>query len=100
MQIGDVTIVVPTSYIPSHPSTKIIDETIKNIRFHFPNNEIILQIDGIREEQKQYEDQYNEYKNKVLWKCLHEYKNILPIIFDKHRNIFDFICRRRLAIKN
>jgi hypothetical protein len=84
MQIGDVTIVVPTSYIPSHPSTKIIDETIKNIRFHFPNNEIILQIDGIREEQKQYEDQYNEYKNKVLWKCLHEYKNILPIIFDKH----------------
>jgi hypothetical protein len=84
MQIGDVTIVVPTSYIPSHPSTKIIDETINNIRFHFPDNEIILQIDGIREEQRQYEDQYNEYKNKVLWKCLHEYKNILPIIFDKH----------------
>jgi hypothetical protein len=84
MQIGDVTIIVPTSYIPSHPSTKIIDETINNIRFHFPDNEIILQIDGIREEQRQYEDQYNEYKNKVLWKCLHEYKNILPIIFDKH----------------
>ena len=84
MQITDVTIVVPTSYIPSHPSTKVIDETIKNIRFHFPNNEIILQIDGIREEQRQYEDEYNEYKNKVLWKCLHEYKNVLPIIFDKH----------------
>lgn len=87
---------------------------LKNIRFHFPNNEIILQIDGIREEQRQYEDEYNEYKNKVLWKCLHEYKNILPIIFDKHshqttmmkknhwtcRNIFNFIHRRRFAIKN
>lgn len=84
MQISDVTIVIPTSYIPSHPSTKIIDETIKNIRFHFPNNEIILQIDGIRKEQEQYEDEYNEYKNKILWKCLHQYENILPIIFDKH----------------
>jgi hypothetical protein len=84
MQINDVTIVIPTSYIPSHPSIKIIEETIKNTRFHFPENEIILQIDGMRKEQIKYEKDYLEYKNKVLWKCLHEWKNVLPIIFDKH----------------
>jgi hypothetical protein len=84
MHINDVTIVIPTSYIPSHPSTKIIEETINNSRFHFPNNEIILQIDGMREEQLKYEQEYLEYKNRVLWKCLHEWKNVLPVIFDEH----------------
>ena len=84
MQKSDVTIVVPTSYIPSHPSTKIIETTIKNTRFHFPNNEIILQIDGLRSEQADYKKDYDEYKNRVLWKCLHEWENVLPIIFDIH----------------
>jgi len=49
MQKSDVTIIVPTSYIPSH-----------------------------------YKKDYDEYKNRVLWKCLHEWKNVLPIIFDEH----------------
>ena len=84
MQKSDVTIIVPTSYIPSHPSTKIIETTIKNTRFHFPDNEIILQIDGLRSEQSDYKKDYDEYKNRVLWKCLHEWENVLPIIFDKH----------------
>jgi hypothetical protein len=84
MQKSDVTIIIPTSYIPSHPSTKVIETTINNTRFHFPDSEIILQIDGIRSEQLNYKKDYDEYKNKVLWKCLHEWKNVLPIIFDEH----------------
>ena len=66
MHKNDVTIIVPTSYIPSHPSLKVIETTINNTRFHFPNNEIILQIDGIRSEQLEYKKDYDEYKNKVL----------------------------------
>jgi hypothetical protein len=84
MQKSDVTIIIPTSYIPSHPSTKVIETTINNTRFHFPDSEIILQIDGMRSEQLNYKKDYDEYKNKVLWKCLHEWKNVLPIIFDEH----------------
>lgn len=84
MHKNDVTIIVPTSYIPSHPSLKVIETTINNTRFHFPNNEIILQIDGIRSEQLEYKKDYDEYKNKVLWKCLHEWENVLPIIFNEH----------------
>jgi hypothetical protein len=84
MQKSDVTIIIPTSYIPSHPSIKVIETTIKNTRFHFPNNEIILQIDGLRAEQAQYKKDYDEHKNRVLWKCLHEWQNVLPIIFDQH----------------
>lgn len=84
MHKNDVTIILATSIIPDHPSTDMIEETIKTIRFHFPDNEIIMQIDGLRREQQHRKDDYDEYKNRILWKCLHEYKNILPIVFDKH----------------
>ena len=49
---------------------------------HFPENEIILQIDGLREERLNRKADYDEFKSRVLWKCLHEWKNVLPIIFD------------------
>lgn len=84
MHKRDVTVIIPTSYIPSHPSIKVIETTINNTRFHFPDSEIILQIDGLRSEQLNYKKDYDEYKNRVLWKCLHEWKNVLPVIFDEH----------------
>jgi len=84
MNKNDVTIIIPTSVLPTHPNTSIIDETISSIRSHFPNNEIILQMDGLREERLERKDAYDEYKNRVLWKCMHEWKNVLPIIFDKY----------------
>lgn len=84
MNINDVTIVVPTSVISDHPDTSIIDAVISSIRHHFPDNEIILQIDGLREEQAHRKDSYDEYKSRVLWKCLHEWNNVLPIVFEEH----------------
>ena len=84
MHKRDITIVLVTSVLPSHPNTDIIDETIKSIRFHFPDNEIIMQIDGLRREQLHRKADYDEYKNRILWKCLHEYKNVLPIVFESH----------------
>jgi hypothetical protein len=84
MHKRDITIILATSIIPGHPSTDMIDETIKSIRYHFPNNEIIMQIDGLRREQLHRKQDYDEYKNRILWKCLHEYKNVLPIIFNRH----------------
>ena len=73
-----------TSVLPSHPDTRVLDETIREVRMHFPENEIILQIDGLREERLNRKADYDEFKSRVLWKCLHEWKNVLPIIFDEH----------------
>jgi len=84
MNKNDITSIVPVSIIPSHPSTAILDETIASIRHHLPDSEIILQIDGLRSERKTRKNDYDEFKNKVLWKCLHEWTNVLPIIFDEH----------------
>ncbi len=84
MNKKDITVILVTSVIPSHPETYIVEETIKSIRHHLPDSEIILQIDGIREEQLHRKADYDEYISRMLWKCLHEYENILPIVFDEH----------------
>lgn len=82
----DVTAIVPISPIKSHPSTEIIDETIKSIRHHLPNSEIILMLDGVRPEQEDRREDYELFIQKILWKANHEYKNILPVIFEEHRH--------------
>jgi hypothetical protein len=79
-----ITAVVVSSVLPSHPSTAIIDETIASIRHHLPDAEIILQLDGIREEQADRKADYTEYKKRVLWKCLHEWTNVIPVVFDEY----------------
>ncbi len=84
MNKNDITVIVVTSVLPDHPDTSILDETIDSIRYHFPKNEIILQIDGLREERINRKNDYDEFKNRILWKCLHEWKNVLPVIFDQH----------------
>ena len=84
MNKADVTAIVPISIIPGHPETSILDETINSIRHHLPDSEIILQIDGLRKERLDRKSDYDEFKNRVLWKCMHEWDNVLPIIFDKH----------------
>jgi hypothetical protein len=84
MNKNDVTVIVVTSVLPSHPDTGILDETIRQIRMQLPESEIILQVDGLREERLNRKTDYDEFKSRVLWKCLHEWKNVLPIIFDEH----------------
>ena len=84
MKASDITFVVPTSVLVTHPDTEIIDRVISGIREYFPDNEIILQVDGLREEQAHRKESYDEYKTRVLWKSLHEDPKILPIIFEEH----------------
>lgn len=99
MNKDDITIILVTSVIPSHPSTAMIDQTINDLRVHLPNNEIIMQIDGLREEQQHRKKDYDEYKNRILWKCLHEYKNVIPIIFEEHNHQTNMMRRTIHEIK-
>lgn len=82
--MNEITVVIPTSVLPSHPSLAIIEETLASVRHHLPDSEIILQIDGLRDEQADRKKDYDEYKTHILWNCLHKYKNVLPVVFDEH----------------
>lgn len=86
MDKSDITVVIPTSPIESHPTTEYIEETIASIRHHLPDSEIIIQIDGVREEQEDFRERYLEYVHRVLWKCLHEWTNVLPLVFKEHHH--------------
>jgi len=76
---SDITFVVPVSPIKSHPSTEILDETIKSIR-HQSDGEIIITFDGVREEQEDMRAVYELFINNVLSSG---YTRIRPIIFDE-----------------
>ena len=77
-----VTIVVPTSPIPSHPSAAILDETLGSIRHHFPTAKIILTFDGVRPEQEDRRADYEEYIRRALWRADHHWGNVIPVVFD------------------
>lgn len=81
-----VTVLIPTNPIPSHPDTLVLDETIEMVRHHLPNSEIIIMFDGVRDNLKHRKDDYEEYIRRVLWKCNHEWKNVLPLVFSEHEH--------------
>lgn len=81
-----ISVIIPTSFIKSHPSTEIIEEVIRSVRERLPDSEIFLTFDGLRSDHEVYKSQYEEYIRRMLWKCHHEYHNVLPIVFESHKH--------------
>lgn len=83
---SEITVIIPVSPVKSHPSIKIVDETIHTIRKHLPDSEIIVTFDGVREEQEDRREDYEEFKRRFLWECFHNpvYKNVFPVDFKVH----------------
>ncbi|MFC9432716.1 hypothetical protein [Nocardia sp. NPDC057030] len=79
-----ITVMVSTSPIPSHPDTAIIDETIASVRAQLPDSEIVLMHDGVRPDQQHRRADYETYIQRVLWSADHQWRNVLPLIFDDH----------------
>jgi hypothetical protein len=57
-----ITVVIPTSPIPSHPSTDLINKAVRSIRGHIPSVPILVQVDGVRAENENRREQYERYK--------------------------------------
>lgn len=60
-----VTVLVPVSPIPAHPSTHVLDATLSSVREHLPTAEIIVMADGVRAEQEHREDDYRTFVDQV-----------------------------------
>lgn len=72
------TVLIPTSPIPSHPDTSIIEETIQSIRDRV-QCEILVMCDGVRPEQGNMDDAYNEYLRRLIFYS--EHWGIRPLIY-------------------
>jgi len=63
--MNNITVLIPTSPIPSHPSTKILDETIANIR-KYTDAKIIIMFDGVHKSLEHRREVYKEYHENVM----------------------------------
>ena len=64
-----ITVLIPTSPIPSHPSTEILDKVIDSIRFHLPYAKLVIMADGVRDQITQRTEQYHQFLGNVTTNC-------------------------------
>lgn len=60
-----VTVLIPTSPIPRHPNTDLIEECLKSIRGYFETARIIIMADGVRKQVESRREQYEEYRRRM-----------------------------------
>jgi hypothetical protein len=77
---SQITVLIPTSAIPLHPDTRIMDETVAGIRHHLPDAHIIIMADGIWSQLEHRRGQYEEYLKRVE----NKYSNTQIIRFQQH----------------
>lgn len=82
--MNNITVLIPVSAIPTHPSTEVLDETIRSIRERLPDSEIIIMCDGLTQELKKYKEAYDEAIRKILWHTNYDWGNATPMVFGKH----------------
>jgi hypothetical protein len=81
-----VTVLIPISPIPTHPSTEILDQTMTSIRERLPEAEVILMFDGVTAAAEERRKDYDQFKLEALYKCNHEWQPAVPIVFDTHHH--------------
>lgn len=83
---GPVTVLIPTSPVPSNPDTSIIEETIASVKHHLPNADIIVMCDGVRPEQEHRREAYEQYVSKLCWLTNFHWQNVTPVVFGGHEH--------------
>lgn len=79
-----VTVLVPTSPIPSHPSTAVIGQTIDSVRAQLPHAEILIMCDGPNPQAEYRRHAYEAYLYELVRLCRETWSNVLPVIHGGH----------------
>jgi len=97
--IHPVTVLVPTSTIPSHPAMDRVEELVRRVRGYRDLAEatILFMIDGLRPEQAERVGTYEEYKRRLINRCNwdREWRSCLPVVFDEWQHC---ACMTRRAL--
>lgn len=79
-----ITVLIPTSPIPSHPSLEVIAETVASVRERLPRAEILIMADGVADGQSHRSTDYAEYLRRLIWRCAHDWEGVVPFLFESH----------------
>lgn len=60
-----ITVCIPTSPIPRHPDTGMIEKTIDSVRFHLPDAKVFVMCDGVRPNVEFRRHQYENYRDRL-----------------------------------
>jgi hypothetical protein len=82
--MSDITVIIPVSPIPSHPSTEVIDETLNEIRNRLPDSEIIIMFDGVAPQLMHLKAGYDLFTQQMLRRINLDLVNVTPLVFDQH----------------
>lgn len=72
----EITVVVPVSPSPLHPSTEHLEATIASVRRHLPLSEIIVAADPPRPELRHRRRDWQEFLRRALWLSHHRWHNV------------------------
>lgn len=77
---------VPTSPIPAHPDTSVIEATVDSVRERLPDAPVHVAADGVRDEQSHLAGQYREYLRRLLWLTQHRWDDVTVHTHRRHRH--------------
>lgn len=80
----DVTAIMPTTHMPSNPSTEVIQQTLDSVVAQMPDSEIIVMIDGLRPEKAEFQADYEEATRKLLFQLKYDYPHAIPMRFEQY----------------
>lgn len=81
-----ITVVISTSPIPSNPSTAVLEETLASVRAQLPRAEVIIAMDGVRDEQAERAAAYDEFQRQVTWLASTRWRNVWPMYLGSHHH--------------
>lgn len=84
--MNDITVIIPVSPVPSHPSTEVIDETLAEIQTRLPGSEIIIMFDGIAPQLMHLKAAYEQFTQEMLRRANIEMNNVTPLVFQEHQH--------------
>lgn len=64
-----ITVLIPTSAIPRHPSTDLLESCLNSILHYLPNARVVIMADGVRPSLSHRRAQYDEYIRRVGEAC-------------------------------
>ena len=86
----ETAIIMSTHCIPSHPSLKILEDTIESLKYLSglsPNSQIIITVDGLAENTHKNRKEYNLVKSNVTSQKLESYVIALQKAYGQSKNI-------------
>ncbi len=75
------TVIIPTSPIPIHPSTEILERVIASIRKQLSDSEIIILCDDVRPEVEHRRAQYQKYLEGMMKVCADYSRHVSQVLF-------------------